>query len=254
MNDWVAFSNRLADASAQVIRPYFRSHLSVDLKADESPVTIADQHSEEAMREMIMKEFPDHGILGEEFGRYNPEAEYQWILDPIDGTKTFITGCVLFGTLIALLKNGQPIIGVINLPAVGDRLIGVDGETRLNGEKVTVRPCSRIEEATLLASDPWQPYQNHDGAAFESLARRVQMYRTWGDCYGYYLVATGFADIMVDAVMQIWDVAPLVPILEGAGGRITDWHGNSAIGGQGAVATGGALHDEVIRLLNPHQS
>jgi histidinol phosphatase-like enzyme (inositol monophosphatase family) len=251
MKAFAEFARQLADASAQIIRPYFRAQLTIDFKGDHSPVTIADKKAEEVMRELIMQEFPAHGILGEEFGHYQSGAEYQWILDPIDGTKNFIVGTVLFGTLIALLQNGNPILGVINQPILGDFLIGLDGETQFNDRKVEVRPCSQVEDATLLVTGHWEVHKHQDGAAFDALARRARLYRTWGDCYGYTLLATGFADIALDPVMHIWDVAPLVPIVEGAGGKITDWHGNAAIGGRGVIATAGPLHDTVVQALNP---
>jgi histidinol phosphatase-like enzyme (inositol monophosphatase family) len=251
MQDFVQFAERLAQASGEVIKQYFRAELVVDSKGDGTPVTIADKKSEMVMREMIQKEFPQHGILGEEFDDYQADAEYQWILDPIDGTKTFVAGVPLFGTLIGLLKNGKPILGVINNPIIDQFLIGANGVTRLNGKKVQVRLCDSIEAATVLCTSHWSVEKYHDMVAYEKLTRRAKLYRSWGDCYGYYLVATGYADVMLDPAMYPWDLIPLVPIIEGAGGTITDWYGNDPINGQGAVATTGGIHDEVIRALNP---
>lgn len=251
MQEFVKFTKRLADISADIIKGYFRAGVAADDKADGTPVTIADKKAEEAMRELIMKTFPAHGIIGEEFENHQPDAAYQWTLDPIDGTKTFITGSFLFGTLIGLMENGKPMLGAINHPVTDQFLLGTNGETHLNGEKVGVRPCERLEDATLLNTTHVSVEKYHDMAAYEALTRRVKLYRTWGDCHGYYLVATGYADIMVDPAMNLWDLVPLVPIIEGAGGKITDWHGNEVLGGSGAVATAGGLHETVIRTLNP---
>ncbi len=249
--DLIKFSKQLADASAAIIRQYFRSGYAVELKADASPVTIADRGAEAIMRQMIMKEFPDHGILGEELGRHQPDAEYQWVLDPIDGTKSFVSHSYLFGTLIALLKHGKPILGVINHPLLNDFLVGDGQQTWLNGQRVSVRPCTRIEDAILTTTSHWNVFNHQNGPAFETLSRRVQRYNNWGDCHGYYLVAVGGADIMTDPILNDWDLMALIPIIEGAGGVITDWQGKNPIGGSGAIATAGTIHDEVLRLLNP---
>jgi len=247
----LAFARRLAEVSAAVIRPYFRNGLQVELKADESPVTAADRDAELAMRTLIAQVYPDHGVLGEEYGSHQPDARYRWVLDPIDGTKAFITGAYLFGTLIALVKEGRPVLGVINNPIVGDCLVGVQDGAWLNGAPVHVSACSRLEDAVLLSTDHWNVFNYQNGAAFEQLSRRVKRYHNWGDCHGYHLVATGGAHIMTDPIMNEWDLMALIPIIEGAGGRITDWQGNDPVGGASAVATNGELHDAVIAALNP---
>jgi histidinol phosphatase-like enzyme (inositol monophosphatase family) len=245
------FAQLLADASAGIIRHYYRTGFAVDYKADESPVTVADRRAEEVMRDLIMREYPDHGILGEEHGVHNPGARYQWVLDPIDGTKAFVSGTYLFGTLIALLKDGRPAIGVINQPILNDFLAGTGEETHLNGRRVQVAPCTAIEDAIMLTTDHWQVYREQNGPAFEALTKRAKRYNNWGDCHGYYLIATGGAQIMGDPIMNPWDLMALVPIIEGAGGRITDWRGNDPVVGNSTVATCGPIHDEVIRALNP---
>jgi myo-inositol-1(or 4)-monophosphatase len=249
--DLIPFAKRLADASAEIIRKWFRAGYAVELKADQSPVTIADRGAEEIMRKLIMAEFPGHGILGEEFGHHNPDAPYQWVLDPIDGTKAFVSHSYLFGTLIALLEHGRPILGVINHPIVNDFLVGTGQQSWLNGQSIRVRPCAQVEEAILTTSSHWNVFAYQNGPAFEMLARRVKRYNNWGDCHGYYLVATGGADIMADPILEIWDLMALIPIIEGAGGRITDWQGNDPVVGRSAVATAGVIHDEVLRALNP---
>ena len=245
-----SFCAELARASGDLIRTHFRGGYTVDTKADESPVTIADREAELLMRAMIERSFPGHGILGEEFGVHQPDARYQWVLDPIDGTKNFICHSYLFGTLIALLRDGRPILGVIHHPVTRDLLIGDARGAWLNGVRTGVRPCTRIEDAQMLTSNHYITWEYQNGAAYERLARRALRYNTWGDCHGYFLVASGGADLMLDPIMSVWDLMALIPIIEGAGGRITDWHGNDAVTGTSAVATAGPIHDEVVRMLH----
>lgn len=250
LSEFKKFAHHLADISGEVIRKYFRTGVSVESKKDSSPVTIADKQAEELMRESIMKNYPAHGILGEEFGSVNQHAEYQWILDPIDGTKSFICGAITFGTLIALVKNNEPILGVINQPILNEFLIGDNIETNLNGQKVMVRNCDSLSNAVLLTTDHFNigKYQNQKN--FDELAKKVKYYRHWGDCYGYYLVATGYADVMIDPVMSVWDSMALIPVIKGAGGIITEYRGNNPIKGNSIVAAGPVIHSEVISILN----
>lgn len=249
-DDLVAFCSQLADVSGQIIRRYYRTDYTIDTKQDASPVTIADREAELAMRSLIAEHYPEHGVLGEEFGHHQPDAAFQWVLDPIDGTKNFISHSYLFGTLIALLHDGQPLLGVIHQPVTGDLMVGDGHQTRLNGKPVQVRPCARIEDALLLASDHWTAGEYQNAAFYANLVNRAKLYRTWGDCHGYLLVASGGADIMCDPVMAPWDLLALIPIIRGAGGTITDWQGADPVRGSSAVATAGGVHDEVIRLLN----
>ncbi|MBS3946636.1 MAG: histidinol-phosphatase [Melioribacter sp.] len=250
MNELKNFCKLLADESGKIIKQYYRTDYRVEIKSDETPVTIADKRSEELIREMIMKEFPDHGILGEEFGEYNPSSEYKWILDPIDGTKSFISGVPLFGTLIALIHNNEPIIGVINHPVLGECLIGDNIATELNDIKVTVRKCEDLSSALLLASDHLMVAKYRSKSGFDNLLSRVKLYRTWGDCYGYSLLASGFADIMIDPIMSKWDLAALIPVVKGAGGTITDYYGNNPMEGNSIVASNTKLHGQVLTILN----
>jgi len=253
MNDLLEFkmfAEHLAEISGAVIRKYFRTGVSVESKKDASPVTIADREAEELMRESIMRNYPGHGILGEEFGSINQDAEHQWILDPIDGTKSFICGAVTFGTLIALVKNNQPILGVINQPILNEFLIGDNFEANLNGQKVMVRNCNSLSDAVLLTTDHFNIGKYQDQQNFDSLAKKVKLYRHWGDCYGYYLLATGFADIMIDPIMSPWDSMALIPVIKGAGGSITDYQGNNPVKGNSIVAAVSSIHNEVISILN----
>lgn len=246
----IPFLKLLADESAKIISGYFRKPFSIESKSDLSPVTIADKLAEEKLRSLISKEFPTHGIIGEEFGDEKVDSEYVWVLDPIDGTKSFISGALSFGTLIALLKNGKPVIGVINHPILNEFLVGDNQECFLNDNAVKVRSVYNLSDATLLTTDHLNvgKYQNKNG--FENLINQVKLYRNWGDCYGYYLLATGFADIMIDPIMNIWDSMALIPIIKGAGGIITDYHGNDPVNGNSIVASIPELHTKVVEILN----
>jgi len=206
--------------------------------------------AEEIMRELIIKEFPEHGILGEEFGIHNEGAEYQWVLDPIDGTKSFICGALSFGTLIALTKNSEPILGVINQPVLNEFLMGDNQSTLLNGKKVTVRQCNNISDAVLLTTDQKNIEEFQNREKFNKLVDAAKLYRMWGDCYGYYLFATGFADIMIDAIMSPWDSMALIPVIKGAGGIITDYQGGNPVTGNSIIAASAGIHSDVIKLLN----
>lgn len=250
MKNLTPFLNLLADQSAEIIKKYFRTSLNIESKSDYSPVTIADKLAEEKMREIITKEFPLHGIIGEEFGSFNSDAEYVWVLDPIDGTKSFISGALSFGTLIALLKHGKPIIGVINHPILNEFLIGDNQDCLLNDSKVEMRNCNSINEATLLTTDYLNIAKYQNQYMFDELIKMVKLYRNWGDCYGYYLLATGYADIMIDPIMSVWDSMALIPIINGAGGTITDYNGNDPVKGNSIVASNKYIHSEVIKILN----
>lgn len=250
LTEFKEFSQHLAKISGKIILEHFRTKINVENKADNSPVTIADKKAEETMREEIIKEFPDHGILGEEFGKHNENAEYKWVLDPIDGTKSFVCGAVTFGTLIALLKNEQPILGVFNQPILNEYLIGDNNVSELNGSKVQVRDCNKLSEAVLLTTDHLNIGKYQDQKKFDELIKKVKLYRMWGDCYGYYLLATGFADVMIDPVMSPWDSLALIPVIKGAGGIITDYHGNDPVKGNSIIAAGSGIHSQIISSLN----
>jgi myo-inositol-1(or 4)-monophosphatase len=241
----------LAMDTGAFIRPLFaHREFAVETKADRSPVTVADRGAEEMMRAAIAKRFPDHGIIGEEYGSERAEAEFVWVLDPIDGTKSFITGVPLWGTLIGLLHQGQPILGCIHQPVLNQLMVGDGKSTTLNARPVRVRPCAQLADATLLTSDTLNLAKHQNGAACDRLASAVKLYRTWGDCYGYLLLAAGSADICLDPIMNPWDIAALVPVIRGAGGIITDWKGGAAYPAESTVAAGSELHAQVIAALN----
>ena len=250
IDTYQGFIKELTQASGEILKKYFRSSIDIESKKDKSPVTIADRETEQLLRKMIMERFPDHGILGEEFGEHNPDAEYKWILDPIDGTVSFICGALSWGTLIGLLKNDEPILGVFHQPILNELLIGDNSKTILNGKSVKKRECQNISDAVLLTTDHFniEKYQNIN--RFYSLSEKVKFYRMWGDCYGYYLLATGFADIMIDPIMSPWDALPIIPIIKGAGGVITDYQGKDAVTGKSIIAAGKNVHSQVIEILN----
>lgn len=248
---FIDFAKTLAHASGELIKKYFYQGVTAENKADNSPVTIADREAEQLMRQMITAKYPDHGIIGEEYGAYQEDAPYQWILDPIDGTRNFVCGSFLFGTLIALMHHGKPVIGALHHPLVGQLVIGDGEHTRLNDKQVKIRPCDRLADATICSTVHFEIRNYHDFAAYERLITQCQTYRTWGDCHGYYLLTTGGIDIMVDPIMHLWDIAPLVPIVQGAGGIVTDWSGGDPLSGNGLIAASKAIHSEIVRILNP---
>ena len=251
LSPYRTFLAELAQASGEFVRPHFGNPaLAVETKSDATPVTAADRGAEELLRRLIGKKFPAHGIIGEELGSERPDAEFVWVLDPIDGTKSFITGVPLWGTLIALLHQGQPVLGCIHQPILGQLMIGDGATTTLNGRTVRTRATTRLEEATLLTSDPFNPEKYQDGPRFQKLSQRAKLVRTWGDCYGYLLVAAGHADVMIDPIMNPWDIAALIPVIRGAGGVITDWKGGVAYPADSTVAAATPeLHAAVLSGL-----
>jgi histidinol phosphatase-like enzyme (inositol monophosphatase family) len=255
LEPYLDFTRELAFAAAEVINPYFCSpDCGLVLKSDESPVTLADRGAEEVMRRMIEAKFPTHGIIGEEYGTQNGDAEWVWVLDPVDGTKSFISAVPLFGTMIGLLHQGKPVVGCVNQSVQKQLLLGDGTTTTLNGNPVKVRSCSSIEEATLLTTDPLRPHKHFNGEAFEQLANRARLFRSWGDCYGYLLLCSGWADAMLDPILAPWDFLPLLPLLEGAGAKISDWQGQEvdpSLKQMSLVVSGPKIHDELIASLNP---
>jgi myo-inositol-1(or 4)-monophosphatase len=251
LSPYRTFIAELARESGDFIRPLYRQQsVTVETKADQSPVTVADRGAEQLMRSRIAQRFPTHGIIGEEFGTERGDAEFVWVLDPIDGTKSFITGVPLWGTLIALLHQGQPVLGCIHQPVLEQLMLGDGQETTLNGRPVRCRATKEIEHATLLTSDPLNPAVYQPRSNYGALQRRAKLVRTWGDCYGYFLVASGWADICVDPIMNAWDIAALIPIVRGSGGTITDWHGGAAFPADSTIASATPeLHAAVLAAL-----
>lgn len=220
--------NKLADAAGEVIRKYFRKNFDILQKHDLSPVTIADQSAEEAMVSIILDSFPSHAIYGEENGWRCKEksADYVWVLDPIDGTKSFITGKPLFGTLIALLQNGTPILGIIDQPVLRERWIGLTGKrTTLNGQEISTRTCADLSQAYLYTTSP-HLFSGDAEEAFIRVRNKVKTPLYGCDCYAYALLSSGFVDLVVESGLKPYDILALIPVIEGAGGVITDWKGD----------------------------
>ncbi len=250
---YIELAEKLADIARPIVTNYFRSDIKILDKENLTPVTAADREAETAIRIVLESEYPEHGILGEEFGGHNLDAEYVWIIDPIDGTKAFVTGKPLFGTLIALCKNGSPVLGIIDQPILKERWIGAIGHpTTHNGNLISTRACKRIGDAWLSATSPDMFKGKHE-TAFKQLAGKVKFPLYGGDCYSYGLLASGFSDIICEATMQPYDYCALVPIIEGAGGKISNWAGEPLkISSDGTVlATGDAiLHEIAIEILS----
>jgi len=227
---------------------YFNTGVAVERKADGTPVTPADREAEALIRGVIGRAFPDHAILGEEEGETAGRAPVRWIVDPLDGTKSFVRGVPLYGTLVGVELHGEPVVGVIYLPALGEMLAAARGEgCTWNGRPCRVSATGKLEDALVALSDERTARTRSD--AYLRLAARTQLQRTWGDCYGYALVATGRAEVALDPVVALWDCAALLPIIEEAGGRFTDWRGRRTAGGGEALATNGVLHAAVLDLL-----
>jgi histidinol-phosphatase len=248
----VAFAAELADAAGWAIRPYFRQALRVDDKPDLSPVTAADRAAELAMRDLIERRYPEHGIVGEELGRVREDAELVWVLDPIDGTKSFISGVPLFGTLIALTENGRPVLGVIDQPISRERWVGAAGRpTTLNDAAIRCRPCAGLSAATLFATTP-EMFLGSDALAFARVSAAVKLSRFGADCYAYGLVAAGFVDLVIEASLKPYDFCAMLPIVEGAGGVATDWRGERlglASDGRVVIAGDRRAHQAALALL-----
>lgn len=223
----VATAEAAADAAGLVVRPHFRSGLVADLKGDQSPVTVADRAAETAMRAVLEARTPGFGVLGEEFGLVRGEARLRWVIDPIDGTRAFLTGRASFGILVALLDGDVPILGVIDQPVTGERWVGAGGRTRFRGSfggRAGIRRCAGLSAAELSCTAP-DIFAPGDRAGFARLQAATARTSWGGDCYGYGLLALGQVDVIAEATLKVWDWAALVPVVEGAGGRVTGWDG-----------------------------
>ncbi|MBY0336042.1 MAG: inositol monophosphatase family protein [Acetobacteraceae bacterium] len=257
--EFVAAAEEAADLAGAAIRPLFRSPLLVEAKGDASPVTEADRAAERALRDFLGHRFPAHGILGEEYGAERADAEWLWVLDPIDGTRAFLTGRPLFGTLIGLLHRGRPVLGLIDQPVTGERWVGTAGSgTRFRGPLdgsgdgvASTRRCPEIAAAELACTSP-DIFGAATAPRFERVRRAVRRVSWGGDCYIYGLVALGLVDAVVEDTLKPWDWAALVPVIEGAGGRMTDWRGRAlTLGSEGDVIAVGdaALLPQISALL-----
>ena len=257
LTDEIALAHRLADAAAATIRPFFRAPFDHEAKGDASPVTDADRAAELAMREILGKERPADGIIGEEYGTERGDASRTWVLDPIDGTTSFMAGRPTFGTLIALLVDGWPVLGVINQPISGERWIGAAGEpTLFNGKPCRTRHVRTLADMTLATTGP-QYFTDHQGEHFMGLAAKTAHKRMvfGGDCYNYGLLASGHIDLVVEAGLKLHDYAALVPVVEGAGGMMCDWAGeplDADAAGDIIACADPARIDDVLEALACH--
>ncbi len=244
------FAVKMAEQAGKKTLRYFGASVKAELKADLTPVTQADRDAEKLCRQLLEQHFPDDGIVGEEFGTARGEARRRWIIDPIDGTKNFIRGVPLYGVLIALEDEGRPVVGVAHFPALSETVAAAHGSgCWWNGSRALVSPVDALGEALVLATDAEALTSAGHAAQWDKLASRAAMARTWGDCYGHALVATGRAEAMLDPVLALWDSAALFPIVEEAGGVFTDWAGRRVHDGKSGIATNAALAAEIRVVL-----
>lgn len=251
------FAHTLADASGDVIMQYFRQHGDIEDKAGSGifdPVTAADRAAEQIIRDKLEATYPDHGIVGEEFGRSREDHDYCWFLDPIDGTRAFIVGFPVWGTLIGLTKASRPVLGLMNQPFTRERYWNSDAGAHYRGPEgestIRTRSCAAFEQAILSTTSPDLFVPGDEDDAFHRLKDRVQMTRYGADCYAYCRLAAGHIDLVAETGLNAYDILPLIPIIEHAGGRITSWDGGSATSGGRILASGDpALHEEVLKLL-----
>jgi myo-inositol-1(or 4)-monophosphatase len=254
--DFTAFVDKLAAAAGDAILPFFRTSLSVENKSrggNFDPVTAADRAAEQAMRALIRASFPEHGIVGEEFGNERTDAEYIWVLDPIDGTKSFISGMPAWGTLIALMRDGEPVYGLMHQPFTREHFSGDGGAAHYRGpagaRTLHVRRCASLGEAILMTTSPLLMEQG-ERDAFGRVEKAARLSRYGGDCYAYCMVAAGHVDLVIEAGLKPYDVIPLIPIIAGAGGIITTWDGGPAKDGGRIIAAGDKrVHAEAMAVL-----
>jgi histidinol phosphatase-like enzyme (inositol monophosphatase family) len=227
---------------------YFNTGVAVEFKADNTPVTCADREAEQMIRETILKRYPTHSILGEEGGIHEGDKEYRWIIDPIDGTKSFVCGVPLYGVMIGVEVSARPQVGVVFMPALDEMVAAADGlGCHWNGRPARVSTVNKLSDAVVSCTSITTAQSRSDG--FDKVTSRAKITRGWGDCYGHMLVATGRIDVMLDPQMNPWDCAPVLPIMREAGGHYTTWTGEPSIYGADGVSTNGALHREVLELL-----
>jgi myo-inositol-1(or 4)-monophosphatase len=254
--DFASFVDQLAIASGDTILPFFRTALAVEnkLAAGFDPVTAADRAAENAMRALIRKNFPEHGILGEEYGSERADAEYVWVLDPIDGTKSFIAGMVAWGTLIGLTRFGEPVYGMMHQPFTREHFFGDSGASRYRGpagnRDLHVRPCASLSDAVMFTTSPLLMNQA-DRATFQRVENIVKLSRYGGDCYAYCMLAAGQIDLIIETELKPYDIVPLIPVITGAGGIVTTWeNGPAQAGGRLVVAGDARVHAAALEMLN----
>ncbi len=248
----IKLANKCADASGKIIKKYFRKKIKINLKKDNTPFTKADIEAEKIIRELILKQEPNCGFVGEETGSINMNREYCWVVDPLDGTKSFITGKPSFGTLIGLLKNNKPVLGILNQPILNERWVGIAGvETKYNNKKVRVRKCKRIEGAKMYATSPMM-FQGRNKKIYKNVRAKIGECLFGADCYSHGLMSLGFVDVILEANLKPWDYIASASIISGAGGKITDWNDNDLnLQSDGRIlATGDSnIHKQIIKII-----
>jgi myo-inositol-1(or 4)-monophosphatase len=251
LREFEAFAAQLADEARQISLAYFCKKLNVQTKSDESPVTIADREIEAHLRARIAARYPAHGILGEEHGRERMDAQYVWVIDPIDGTRSFVTGWPIWGTLLAVLRERRPVLGLIDAPVTSERWIGsAAGAHDQTGSALQTSGCRRLAAAHVYATSP-DLFNDAERMIFESLSRAAASRRFGGDCYSYAMVAAGHVDAVIEASLQPYDYLAIAPVVEAAGGRVTDWRGNTVgVGSDGRIIAAATpeLHAELLAL------
>jgi histidinol phosphatase-like enzyme (inositol monophosphatase family) len=255
--DFAAFVDELADVAGEAILPFFRTALSIEnkkLKGTFDPVTAADRAAETAMRALIRKQFPGHGIVGEEFEDVKSDAPYTWVLDPIDGTKSFIAGMPVWGTLIGLCRDDMPVYGMMAQPFIGERFTGDGASAKYRGpagvRKLMTRKCAALDDALLFTTSP-HLFSPEEKERYDRVEKIVRLPRYGGDCYAYCMVAAGTVDLVIEAGLDAYDIMALIPIIEGAGGVVTNWQGESATNGGQIIAAGDKrMHEAALELLN----
>ncbi|MBK9713522.1 MAG: histidinol-phosphatase [Kouleothrix sp.] len=248
------FAAELAWQAGKLTLRYFQTDFTTEYKADQSPVTIADRAAERLMRELIEARYPHHSILGEEEGETRPGASHRWIIDPIDGTKTFVRGVPMYAVLVGLERDGEPVVGAINIPALGELLHAArGGGCSWNGRRARVSGVASLADALLLCTDAESMAEQGRGSAYRRLIAATKLRRSWGDAYGYVLLATGRAEVMLDPIVSVWDCAALLPVVTEAGGSFTDWSGTQTIHSGEAIGTNGLLLDPVMALIGERE-
>ena len=259
VDDLLAFALDAVWRAGRVTLAHFQTGLAAERKADNTPVTIADRAAEQLLRELIGRRWPGHALIGEEFGHSDQSgqsgsAAYTWIIDPIDGTKSFVSGVPLYAVLLALVKGEEPVLGVMHFPGLNDMVYAARGRgCYWNGRPARVSAVASLADAVLLTSDINNFAHHGRAAAFRRLVDATYIQRTWGDAYGYALVATGRAEVMLDPAMALWDCGPLQVIMEEAGGTFTDWQGRPTIFGGESIGTNGALFEQVMALVGERE-
>ncbi len=255
--DFAAFVEKLAEVAGEAILPFFRTALAVEnkkLKGAFDPVTAADRAAETAMRALIRKHFPAHGIVGEEFDDVKSDAPYTWVLDPIDGTKSFIAGMPVWGTLIGLCKDEMPVYGMMAQPFIRERFTGDGASAKYRGpageRKLMTRKCASLDDALMMTTSP-HLFSAEEKERYDRVEKSVRLPRFGGDCYAYCMVAAGTVDLVIEAGLDAYDIVPLIPIIEGAGGIVTNWQGESAAKGGQIIAAGDKrVHQAALEVLN----